>query len=66
MDVDCDFYICPLCFAVSETVRECHGQSMIHCAELEPGDSRLKPLLDDEGELKSRAPRWFLENKKRL
>ncbi len=62
MKRDCDFYICPTCFATNETSLECHGHPMIHCGLLQPGDKRLKPLINKEGELKSRAPRWFLES----
>jgi hypothetical protein len=62
MNRDCSFYICPTCFATSETSNECHNHRMIHCRSLQPGDIRLKPLLDKDGELKTRAPRWFLES----
>ena len=61
MDTACDFYICPTCFKAAETPRLCHEHQMIHCAQMTPGDRRLKPVRDDEGNLKSRAPRWFLE-----
>ena len=61
MNEDCDFYICTTCFRTSETEEECHGRMMLHCGQLQPGDPRLKPLLDSEGDLKTRAPRWFLE-----
>lgn len=62
MNEQCSFYICATCFATDESPRECHGLPMIHCGELKPGDERLKPLTDANGELKGRAPRWFLEN----
>jgi hypothetical protein len=26
-----------------------------------PGDEQLKPAMDESGQLKSAAPRWFLE-----
>ena len=66
MNEDCDFYICPTCFNVSEELMTCHDQPMIHCDNLQPGDSRLKPLIDDEGDLKNRAPRWFIEKLKAM
>ena len=62
MERDCNFYICPTCFNTAEITRECHGKPMIYCGSLQPGDERLKPLYDKEGNLKSRAPRWFLES----
>lgn len=61
MDTACDFYICIICFKTAETPQLCHEHRMIHCAQMPPGDRRLKPLCDDQGNLKSRAPRWFLE-----
>lgn len=61
MRKDCNFYICPTCFETSETPRECHGQMMIHCAALPAGHEDLKPLFDEEGNLKTRAPAWFVE-----
>ncbi len=66
MNQDCDFYICPTCFNVSEEPTTCHDQAMIHCRNLQPGDPRLKPLIDNEGDLKNRAPRWFVENLKAM
>jgi hypothetical protein len=59
---DCNFYLCPTCFTTAETQHECHGHVMIYCGDLQPGDERLKPVFDKEGNLKSRAPRWFLES----
>ena len=66
MNQDCNFYICPTCFNVSEKPTTCHDQAMIHCRNLQPGDPRLKPLIDNEGDLKNRAPRWFVENLKAM
>ena len=34
---------------------------MIFCKQLPLGDDQLKPVRDIEGDLKTRAPRWFLE-----
>lgn len=56
-----EFYICPVCFAVSETPGDHHDRRMIHCEELPVGDERLKPIVNKEGDLKTHAPRWFLE-----
>jgi hypothetical protein len=64
MNLECDFYICATCFNVSEKPMACHDQLMIHCRNFQPGDPRLKPLIDNDGNLKSRAPRWFVEKLK--
>ena len=61
MNEECDFYICTLCFSTSEDPASCHGQARVHCGTFKPGDIPLKPLMDDEGNLKSDAPRWFLK-----
>ena len=58
---ECDFYICPICFAVSENPGTHHNREMIFCEHLPIGHDRLKPVVDLEGDLKTRAPRWFLE-----
>jgi hypothetical protein len=55
------FYICPVCFEICETRRDCHGHAMVHCDTVAPDDERRKPLFDAGGRLVSRAPRWFLE-----
>jgi hypothetical protein len=52
------FYICPTCFDVSEQMIECHGHLMVSCNTENPED--CKPLMDRNGELKTRAPRWFI------
>lgn len=55
------FYLCRMCFKVSETEVVCHDHPMVLVDPGEEGDERRKPLLDEEGRLKSQAPRWFLE-----
>ena len=52
------FYICPVCFAAADEPVECHGHLMVACDAANPED--CKPLMDDQGNLKSRAPRWFV------
>jgi len=61
MEASASFYLCPTCFNISESARECHGRQMIRCDPGTPSDERRKPLTDAEGHLKSHAPRWFLE-----
>ena len=55
------FYLCPICFRVCESEAECHEHVMILCDIGHPGDERRKPIEDHDGNLVSRAPRWYLE-----
>ncbi len=55
------FYLCPTCFEASEIDSECHRHRMIACDAGDWDDERRKPIIDDDGHLRSRAPRWFLE-----
>ncbi len=55
------FYICPMCFRVSETQETCHDRPMLACDAGSAGDERRKPLMDNAGQIVSRAPRWFIE-----
>jgi hypothetical protein len=56
------FYICPVCFDVSREAGSHHGRPMIHCQELPEGHEMLQPAFFLDGNLKSRAPRWFLRS----
>lgn len=64
------FYICPICFQVCETERECHlhehAHRMVECEPGSPGDERRKPVHDRFGNLMSRAPRWYLDATRRM
>ena len=61
MDPKYMFYLCPICFEVSEFECEHHGRPMVRCDAGQPGDERRKPIINGGGNLKTRAPRWFLE-----
>lgn len=54
------FYICPICFSASLVRLECHGHRMIICNAENPED--CKPPMTADGELKARAPRWFIRS----
>lgn len=58
---ECEFYICPVCFEVSEEAGDHHGRPMIFCQELPLGSQELQPIIGQGGNVKSRAPRWFLD-----
>jgi hypothetical protein len=52
------FYLCPVCFAAASHPLRCHGHLMIPCNTNKPED--CKPLMDEDGNFNSRAPRWFI------
>jgi hypothetical protein len=54
-------YICPVCFQVCDSEKECHAHRMVACDPGLPGDTRRKPVKDRFGKFVSRAPRWYLE-----
>jgi hypothetical protein len=54
------FYICPVCFSASKIQLECHGHRMIICNAEKVED--CKPPMTADGELKARAPRWFIRS----
>jgi hypothetical protein len=60
MQTECGFYLCPTCFNAAEVCLECHGHKMIHYTGFPADHQQLKPLVDREGNLKTRAPLWFL------
>ena len=61
MKFESAFYLCPVCFTASEHRDRCHDHVMIHFDPGNPEDFRRKPLFDEQGKLRSQAPRWFLE-----
>ncbi len=61
MEKDPVFYICPICFQVCETERQCHDHRMLRCDPGKPGSAQRKPVTDRFGNLVSSAPRWYLE-----
>ena len=54
------FYICPVCFTAAKVRLECHGHLMIPCNAQSVADCR--PPTDADGELKARAPQWFVDS----
>lgn len=55
------FYICPICFRVCDSERQCHEHLTLPCDAGEAGDERRKPVRNQFGQYVSRAPRWYLE-----
>lgn len=54
-------YICQECFTMAGEARQCCGLEMIRIDAGIPGDTRSKPLMDAQGNLKTRAPLWWVE-----
>ena len=61
MDPPDSFYICPYCFQICEHDSRCHNHPMVLCTPGRWGAAARMPLTNPRGELKSRAPRWYLE-----
>lgn len=55
------FYMCPVCFEVSKEPRRHHGREMVSCCAGEPGSYLRKPMTDENGQMVSRAPVWYME-----
>lgn len=63
MDSEREFYLCPSCFDISDAEQEHHRRAMFHYRGFQAGHSQIKPVLDEGGNLRTRAPRWFVEQK---
>ncbi len=61
MGKDPVFFICPVCFKICETERQCHDHLMMRCDAGKPGSELRKPVTDRFGNMVSSAPRWYLE-----
>ena len=54
-------YVCQECFTMAGEARTCCEHKMIRLDAGIPGDERSKPLMDERGNLKTRAPLWWVE-----
>ncbi len=54
-------YICQECFTIATRSQTCCERKMIRIDAGVPGDERSKPLMDEYGNLKTRAPVWWVE-----
>lgn len=54
-------YVCQDCFTIAEEPRKCCEHRMVRIDAGTPGDERSKPLTDAGGNLKTRAPVWWVE-----
>jgi hypothetical protein len=54
-------YICRVCHQVGAHPLHCHRGKSHKCAIGQPGDERSMPLFDAQGQLVTRAPKWWVE-----
>ncbi len=55
-------YFCHTCCRVFESYPEAHEHDeMVECHPGELDDERRKPIIDKNGHVMTRAPRWYLE-----
>jgi len=57
------FFMCSLCFRTSTTAEICHNRPMLTCDTGCWGDECRKPLIAADGQLLTRAPRWWLQQR---
>ena len=55
------FYLCPMCFETFETEPPHHRHEVLRIDTTRLDVELRKPLMDNQGNLLSSAPRWFLE-----
>ena len=55
-------YICPRCFEAQDSDGHCSkdGTKLISCRPGHPDDPCRRPLVDEDGKIRTRAPIWWL------
>ena len=61
METNPVFYLCPKCFETFETEPSQHQHVVLRIDTSQLDVESRKPLMDNQGNLLSSAPRWFLE-----
>jgi hypothetical protein len=61
MNADQIFYLCPRCFEAFDIEPTNHPHAVLRINTAEFDAESRKPVMDKDGNLKSSAPRWFLE-----
>ncbi|HSD85352.1 MAG TPA: hypothetical protein VLG46_15930 [Anaerolineae bacterium] len=61
METDSIFYLCPKCFETFEAEPALHRHAVLRIDTAQLDAESRKPLMDSQGNLRSSAPRWFLE-----
>jgi|Deesub1362A_J573_1020465.scaffolds.fasta_scaffold03859_2 hypothetical protein len=57
-------YVCPRCFEVEAQAGKCprDGAELVRCEPGSTDDPCRKPLMDRQGRVLTRAPRWWLQH----
>lgn len=60
---EAEFFLCPNCFSPGRSAGPCEncGTQVLHCRPGEADDPCRKPLMNALGEVKTRAPLWWLQ-----
>ncbi len=60
---DADIYLCPNCFSPADEPGDCSkcGHARVGCRPGDPDDPCRRPLMDSDGNLRTRAPLWWLQ-----
>lgn len=61
MNTSTSFYLCPICFEVSDTELKGHKHPMIKVDLSKLSDESRQPVMDASGRLTTAMPRWFVE-----
>ncbi len=58
-----EIYLCPLCLQAQASPGPCpnDGSELLTCRPGDPDDPCRRPLMDSEGQVKTRAPVWWLK-----
>lgn len=63
-DASIEIYLCPRCLIAGGTPGVCKhcGQELITCQPGSCEDPQRRPLIDRQGNVRSRAPIWWLKH----
>jgi hypothetical protein len=55
-------YLCPSCLTPADSGGPCRncGETVIECKPGDPDDPCRRPLIDDQGRVRTRAPLWWV------
>lgn len=55
-------FLCPRCLTAADTSGNCSvcGTKRVGCRPGDPDDPCRRPLIDSQGRIRTRAPRWWL------